>query len=43
MELELDWESAFCSEYIESWFSLQNRRLEDKSKKNNNCSYSSVS
>lgn len=33
MELELDWESAFCSEYIESWFSLQNRRLEDKSKK----------
>ena len=30
MELELDWESAFCREYIELWFSLQNRHLRDK-------------
>lgn len=33
MELELDWESAFCREYIELWFSLQNRRLKDKRKR----------
>lgn len=28
--MELDWESAFCRNYIELWFSLQNRHLRDK-------------
>ena len=32
MELELDWESAFCKNYIDLWFSLQNRHLRDKGK-----------